>query len=75
MEVKLPVDRMLRKAPELTSNMHGRVHRLLERRDQRNYHEWLRIQQENGQLSHSKAEAKWNNFLAQTQEDKRLRGI
>ena len=53
--------------------MHGRVHRLLERGDQRNYHEWIRIQQENCQLSHSHAEAIWNNFLAQTQEVKRQR--
>jgi hypothetical protein len=58
-------------APEITSNMHGRVHRLLERGDQRNYHKWLRIQQENGQLSHSQAEAIWNSFLAQTHEVKR----
>jgi hypothetical protein len=40
--------------------MHGLVNR-------------LRIQQENGPLSHSQAEAIWNNFLAQTQEVKRQR--
>ena len=53
--------------------MHGRVHCLLERGDQRNYHKWLRIQQENGQLSHSQAVANWTNFLAQTQKVKRQR--
>ena len=48
--------------------MHGLVHRLLERGDQRNYNEWLRIQQEISQLSHSQAEARCNSVLAQTQE-------
>ena len=70
-EVKLLVDRMIRKAPQLTRNMHGRVHRLLERGDQRNYHEWLTIQQHQGQMSHSQVETRWTNFLDQSQEVKR----
>ena len=51
--------------------MHGRVRRLLERGDRHNYNEWLRIQQAQGQLSHTQAEALWADFLAQSQEAKR----
>jgi hypothetical protein len=40
-EVQLLIQRMRRKAPGTTSQMRGKVLRLLERGDQRTYYEWL----------------------------------
>ena len=44
-EVHLLVQRMQRKAPGTTSQMRGKVLRLLERGDQRTFYEWLQAQQ------------------------------
>jgi hypothetical protein len=56
LEVLIPVERMLCKTTENMGNMRGRVLRLLERGDKRNYQEWLTRQQEVGQITQSQAE-------------------
>ena len=52
-EVKILVERMLRKTTANMGNMRGQVLRLLERGDNRNYQEWLTRQQTEGHITQS----------------------
>ena len=72
-EVHLLIQRMRRKAKGTTSQMRGKVLRLLERGDQRIYYEWLHAQQMRGTYSMEPFESRWNGFLALTMADKRHR--
>jgi hypothetical protein len=62
-EVYLLIQRIMRKAPGTTSQMQGKVPRLLEREDQWTYYEWLQAQQTRGTYSTAQVEARWSGFL------------
>ena len=64
---------MQRKAPGTTSQMRGKVLRLLERGDQRTYYEWLQAQQMRGMYSRVQMENRWKGFLDLPMADKRHR--
>ena len=70
-EVHLLVQRMQNKAPGTTSQMHGKVLRLLERGDQRTYYDWLQAQQMRGTYSRAQVENRWSGFLELPMADKR----
>ena len=73
-EVHLLVQRMQRKAPGPTSQMRGKVLRLLKRGDQRTYYEWLQAQQMRGTYySRARMENRWSGFLTLPMADKRHR--
>ena len=72
-EVHLLIQRMMRKAPGTTSQMRGKVLRLLERGDQRTYYEWLQAQHTRGMYSMAQLETRWNGFLTLPMADKRHR--
>jgi hypothetical protein len=58
-EVKILVERMLRKTTANIDNMRGQVLRLLERGDNRNYKEWLTRQQIEEHISQSQVSIRW----------------
>ena len=63
-EVKILVERMLRKTTANMGNMRGHVLRFLERGDKRNYQEWLSLQQSEGTITQSQMEVQWSLFLS-----------
>ena len=63
-EVKLLVERMLRKTTANMGNMRGHVLRFLERGDKCNYQEWLSLQQSEGTITQSQMEVQWSSFLS-----------
>jgi hypothetical protein len=70
-EVKLLVERMLRKTTANMGNMRGHVLRFLERGDKRNYQEWLTRQQSEGTITQSQMAVQWSSFLSLPMEAKR----
>jgi hypothetical protein len=72
-EVKILVERMLRKTTANMGNMRGQVLRLLEREVNRNYKKWLTRQQTEEHISQSQASVRWSSFLILPMEVKRQR--
>ena len=64
---------MQNKAPGTTSQMRGKVLRLLERGEQRTYYDWLQAQQMRGTYSRAQVENRWSGFLELPMADIRHR--
>jgi hypothetical protein len=72
-EFYLLIQQLMRKAPGTTSQMQGKVLRLLERGDQRTYYEWLQAQQAQGMYNMAQLETRRNGFLTLPMAVKRHR--
>ena len=72
-EVHLLVERIVRKAPGTTSEMRGKLLKLLERGDQRTYYKWQQTPHERGTCTPAQLATRWSGFLSPPMADKRQR--
>ena len=69
-ETQILITRLVRKSPGLTTDMRGRVDRLLTRNDQRVYAELLERDLAEGVITATQKASNWTRYMQLTMESK-----